>query len=163
MDLVEKFGLDPRLLLWQVINFAILLFIIHRFLYKPLLAMLEKRTATIEKSLDEARKIEEMSKKSRDEYQDIVTNAKKEAMTIIDAARETAEKQRELAVEKTKQDIAQVVAQAKVQLQQERATVLKEAKDKFAELVIRTTQAVLGDVSDREIDHELVKKAVEKL
>lgn len=163
MDLLAQFGIDIKLFVWQIINFAVLFVVIYKLLYRPLIAILEKRTETIEKSLEEARKIEERSKASQEEYASIIANAKREAATIIEEARTLAEKQREESLDRAKQDIANVVSQAKLQLQQERGIMLKEAKDRFAELVVKTTRVILQDISDREIDHELVKRAVEKL
>src|SRR3990167_3579776 len=61
--LLEKLGLEPHILLAQIINFLILIFVLRRFLYKPLIKFLDKRKDIIEKGLNDAQKAkEELSK-----------------------------------------------------------------------------------------------------
>jgi len=58
MEIFNQFGINPLLLLAQVVNFAVLLFILKRFLYKPILKVLEERKKRIEESLKNAEEIE---------------------------------------------------------------------------------------------------------
>jgi F-type H+-transporting ATPase subunit b len=58
MDILHEFGVQPILLLAQIVNFAILFFLLRKFLYGPLLKILEQRRNTIKESLKNAEKIE---------------------------------------------------------------------------------------------------------
>src|SRR4030067_222054 len=67
MEVLEDFGVEPILLLAQVVNFVILLYILKRFLYKPILKVLEERKKRIETSVKQSediqKRFDEMSKK----------------------------------------------------------------------------------------------------
>mgnify|MGYP001588456271 CR=1 FL=1 len=62
MELISKLGIDWKLLVAQIVNFFILLFVLYKFAYKPVLEMLEKRSKTIEKGIHDAKASEERLK-----------------------------------------------------------------------------------------------------
>jgi len=163
MELLGTFGIDGKLLFWQLINFAVLLFVLKKFLYSKMLAFLDARTERIERSLATAKSIEEQSRKTQALQTEILTKARTEAQEILAQAKAMGMQEREQLIERTKQDISQLISQAKDQIKSERTQMLQEAKDKFASIVIRAVRAVLTDVSDKEIDAALLKKAIEKL
>ena len=67
MDILENFGVEPVLLLAQIVNFAILLFILKRFLYKPILKVLEERKNKIETSMKQSEQIQKEFEEMNDE------------------------------------------------------------------------------------------------
>ena len=76
--LLEKLGLEPHILLAQIINFLILIFVLRRFLYKPLIKFLDKRKDIIEKGLNDAQKAkEELSKIQTIKEEKIIEVSKK--------------------------------------------------------------------------------------
>lgn len=118
MEIFKQFGINPLLLAAQIVNFFLLLFILKRFLYKPILKVLEERKKKIEDSLKNAEEIEkrlnEITEKEAevilragkegqkilqdagDEYKRIIEDAKKEYARIIEKAVEDAKKLTEL-------------------------------------------------------------------
>ena len=90
---MEKLGIQPVQLLAQVFNFLILIILLRKYLYKPILKMLEERRKKIEEGL----KSSEQAKKELDEAEkkkaEIISKAKLEASKIMDEAKKAGKKQ----------------------------------------------------------------------
>ncbi|MCL5257666.1 MAG: ATP synthase F0 subunit B [Patescibacteria group bacterium] len=87
MDLLTKIGIEPKLLLAQVVNFGIVVFIIYYFLHKPLSNLIKTRREKIESGLKKEKEAEELMAKVQSLRQDILTAAAKEKEEIILATR----------------------------------------------------------------------------
>jgi F-type H+-transporting ATPase subunit b len=93
---MESLGIDLRLMIAQIINFAVLLFILNKVLYKPLTKLLNERSKKIDESLKNSEKIEErlinLEKKEKDILQKAHLKAKSERIALIDLANLEKEK-----------------------------------------------------------------------
>ena len=78
-------------ILWTILNIFILFLFLKKFLFKPVTAMMEKRTATIENSLEKAKQEEVAANKLLKEYEQKIVSAKQEADAIIAQAKLSAE------------------------------------------------------------------------
>ena len=163
MEILGTFGIDGKLLLWQVINFAILFFVLKKFLYTKMLAFLDARTARIEQSLKNAKEIEVGLVRARATQEEMLAEAKKEAAALLESARTMGEQERAVLIDRTKEDIAQLVLQAKEGIRAERTQMMQEAKERFSEVVLKVARVVVAEVADKELDEELIKKALEKV
>ncbi len=149
-------------LLFQVINFGILILVLNKFLYKPIVNIIKQRNKKIEDSikaaeatLKEKAKIEIIKKKAIEE-------AEKEAVKIVDKAKLNAGKSGKDIINKARKEAEQEVDK-KFQLMIEKLAE-QEAKitQKITGLVIKTTSRVLkGSLTDKEqkqiIDKEILK------
>ncbi len=159
-SLIETFHIDVKLLIAQAINFAIVFVILYFLLLKPLLATMKNRTKTIEKSLNDAKKIEENLAKSKKEYNMELVRAKKEAAEILEKTEAQADKRRKEMIVRAKEEIGAIINQEKVKLEQEKARTLKEIKKEVADLVAATVEKILGKKVDAKQDEEIIKKLV---
>lgn len=163
MEALSKLGIDVRLLIAQLVNFAILLFLLHRFLYKPLLAMLEKRRETIEKSLQEAKSIEERLATIEKQRETEIAHARSEAKEIIEKAVAHAEDKSAALLARTKEEVGSVVEHAREKIRVEKEQMLSEAKQELSSLILASVQAILHDVSDEKLSNRLTKEALTKV
>jgi len=147
----------------QLVNFAILLVVLKKLLYKPLMNVLEKRTATIEKSLQDAQAIEERLKETENMRAEIIRKAQLQSEHILEQAREIAEKKQQALLEKTRVDVHGIIHQAKEKIESEKNQMLLDAKREIVDLVMKTTQAVLGDLLTKDVSREYTTKAIEKV
>src|SRR3990167_6065185 len=92
MDILKSFGIQPTLLLAQIVNFLIILFLLKKFFYKPIIKMLEDRKKRIEESLKNAQLIEEKLKKTEEKSALILQNAQKNAQDLLDSAKKETER-----------------------------------------------------------------------
>ena len=132
-ELISKLGIDWRLLVAQIVNFLILLGILYKFLYKPVLAMFEKRASVIEKSLADAKKIEENLTAAETARDAKILEARNEAKKIIEKAHHSAESQVREMMEKSRAAAAAVVKSSREQIAEEQAKMFEAAKGKVAD------------------------------
>lgn len=160
--LIETFHIDLKLLIAQALNFGIVFLVLYYFILKPLIKVMRNRTKVIEKSLDDAKRIEAKLSEAQNEYDKTLMKAKKEVGVILENADQEAEKKKKDAIEKAKEEIGQIINQEKVKLEQEKAQTLKDIKKDVADLVITTVEKILEKKIDRKEDEELIKKMIKK-
>jgi F-type H+-transporting ATPase subunit b len=163
MKIFAAFGLDIKILIAQLINFAILLFVLWKFAYKPMFKILDDRKKKIETGIENAAKAEEKLREISEEEKKIMIEAKKEAAKILDEARVMAEESRKRNIDKTKEEIGQLINQEKENMRQEKAEILKSINREVADLVMITVEKVIEEKMSGAKDEELIKKAINKL
>src|SRR5438309_5664871 len=89
-DTADTFGWKWELFLSQVVSFAIVAFLLRRFAYKPILAVLEDRRRKIEEGQLNAEKIRKQLADAESRYQEIVSKANADGQRMIDEARDSA-------------------------------------------------------------------------
>ena len=83
MELIDKLGIDLKLLIAQIINFVLLLGILTFLVYKPILKLLDKRKKMIEENVENTQKIEERLEKLEEEKEKVMAEASEKAMAAI--------------------------------------------------------------------------------
>lgn len=160
MELLGKLGIDWKLLIAQVVNFLVLLFILHRFAYKPVLKMLDDRSSKIEKGLKDA---EDSQKKLREIAQkeiEIIRDAREEAQIIVMKAEDIARKNKEEIITEAKNNSEKILKDAEKKIEEEKRKMLSEVKGEIANLVVLATERVIGEKLDGNKDKELIEKAI---
>ena len=167
MELVKTFGLNPILLVAQVVNFLILLYLLNRFLYKPVLTMLRERQAKIEQGLTDAKKGEELLEKAQEERQRILKEATTEAQNIIDEARKEVMELRNTFEEQTKQDRERMLEEATAQLLLEKEAIEKQIMEKVttvaSALLEKTLETILTGKEKKKMLEAVEKEFINKL
>lgn len=161
-ELVKTFHIDAKLILAQLINFAIVLFVLYRYAYKPTLALLNDRSSKIEKSLDDAKQIGEKLAAQEAEYKKIVAEARIEAQKIIDKAGIQAEEKREALLAKAKEEIGVIINKEKEKMLSEKAETMKELKREVSELVSLSLEKLIGEKVTAKSDQELIKNIIKE-
>lgn len=163
MELLANLGIDWRLLIAQLINFTILLAVLYKFLYKPVLKLLHERSARIEEGLKNAEAVEIKLRAAAEAYEAKLREAHSEAQKILEQTQKEAEKMRaELSV-KAQKEAEKIVTGGRTRLSAERDRIMEEAADELADLVEHATEHVLGGVMTPEIDKSLIEQAVKKV
>ena len=152
--------MDVKLLVAQLVNFAIVFFVLYFFAFKPLVKVMTDRSAKIDKSLQDADAIEKRLSLTEKEREEILAAAKKQANLIIEEADKRGEKRKGELLAKAKEEIGQVINNEKAKLVSEKAETLKEIKKEVAELVILTAEKLLNEKMTSDKDRELIKKLV---
>lgn len=163
MELLTKLGIDWKLLLAQIINFLVLLFVLHRFLYKPVIKMLEDREQKIEKSLKQTEEIEKNLFASEAEKMKIISEARNEAGKIILESKEMSEKIREDLANRAKLEAAAILEEGKKMLAQDKEAMFKELKSEVADIVKSAAEKLLREKLDSEKDRKLINSSLKDL
>jgi F-type H+-transporting ATPase subunit b len=159
-SLIETFHIDIKLIIAQMVNFAIVFGVLYWFAFKPLTKVMAGRSEKIAKSLDDAKKIEEKLAKTEAEFNQTMAEAKKQANAILEKAAAQADAKKKETVIRAKEEIGQIINQEKQKMQAEKAATLKEIKKEVADLVILTVEKVLGEKMDEKKDKEIIRRVI---
>jgi len=162
-ELIKTFHIDWKLLIAQLVNFGIVLWVLYKFAIKPLSKTMDARTEEIEKSLEDAKKIEASLAQTETERQDKLDAAKKDAQEIIEKARQQGERQGKTMVDDAKREVQTVIAAAKEQIAQEKQSMLRELKAEVGTLVVKATAKVLEKVTTKEVDERLIEESLKEV
>jgi F-type H+-transporting ATPase subunit b len=162
-DMAATFGWNPWLFLSQVISFTIVAFLLRRFAYKPILAVLEERRQRIAEGLLNADKIKQQLAEAEQRYAEILAKANSAAQKMIDEARESSA---HLAERKQQEAIVaaeQIVAKAREASAIEHERTMTELKRELGRLVVDTTAKVTGKVLTPDDQRRLQEEANRQL
>ena len=162
-ELINTFHIDWQLLIAQLVNFGIVVFVLYKFAIKPLSITMDQRTETIEKSLNDAKKIEEDLTRLAADKEQAMLEAKKQAQEIIEKARKQGEVQGKNMVDDAKKEVQTVIAAAKEQIAQEKQTMIKDVKAEVSNLVIKATAKILEKVTTKEVDAKLIEESLKEV
>lgn len=163
METVREFGIQPILILAQAVNFLVLLVLLRRFLYRPILKTLSERQARIAQSLQQAEEVEVRLAQTKKEQEKILTAAQNQAQEIIAQAKDSAGTILAEAEIRAKQMALDMVAQGNVRISQEHAAMFAKLKGEIAHLVVLATKAVAGKTLTQRDQEQLVQQAVHKV
>jgi F-type H+-transporting ATPase subunit b len=155
-------NIDKSLII-QIVNFVILLLVLHRLLYKPLLAKMEERTAAIKRSLEEAQAARADAAKQQDENVARLRAAHQEAATIREQAlKDAAEEQRRL-VEGARAEAQRLVDSARAQMDGDVRRAREELRREVGDLATAVAEKLIRK-SLREEDHRrIIDEAMARL
>jgi F-type H+-transporting ATPase subunit b len=162
-DTADTFGWNWQLFLSQVISFCIVAFLLRRFAYKPILAVLEERRRKIEEVQVNTEKIKKELAEAEKRYQEILTKANADAQRMIDEARESST---HLAERKQQEAIGaaeQIVAKAHEAAALEHERQMQALKRELGRLVVETTSKVTGKVLTGEDQQRLQEEAARQV
>lgn len=158
-----QFGLNGQIFVSQLINFLIVLIVLWKFVYKPIVRMLDERSEKIEKSMKQAQEIEKRVSDIEKEKDEIMTNAQKQAQEIIEKAYEQGKVRQEEIISAAKREVERVITKGKEQLAEEKTTMLKEARKDIVDIAVKATTRILQDQVDAVKSKSIAEEAVRKL
>lgn len=153
-----ELGLDPRLLLSQVVNFALMILILHRLLHKPLLAALEARAKRVQDSLAKAKAADELLATMRQRYSDEIDRAQREAHEIIEQGTQAAEQQRQEILAAAREEAQQIITRAQAQAERELQLGEIALRQEIVDLSIAAASQVIGQDLDEAKHHRLIEE-----
>ena len=145
-ELLNTFGVEWPKFLAQLILFIIVYFVLQKFAFGPIVAMLEERRKRIEEGQANAEKIKKQLAEAESRYQEILTKANGDAQKMLDEARASASVLAERRAQQAIGEAEQIIAKAREATSLEHDRVLAELKREVGRLVIETTTKVTGKV-----------------
>jgi len=155
--------LDPGLYIWTIVVFLVLLGLLAKFAWKPLLEALEKRQESIRRSLDDAAKAKQELEQLHAESQRILAQARGEAETIIARTREDANRLRDEMRQKAQQEAANIVKNAEKQIELETARALQQIRHEAVDLSIAIASKLLQRNVSKEDNERLIEDTFRQL
>jgi F-type H+-transporting ATPase subunit b len=150
-------SVEPGLMIWTVIIFVILLFILKKTAWKPLLSSLNNREQMIRESVEKAENLRKEAEKMLEENKKLLEQADMESRKRIQEGKEYGEKLKNDILSKANEDTRKMVDQAKGEIGREKLSALNELKEEIANLAVQAA----GKIIDENLDAGKQKKIVD--
>jgi F-type H+-transporting ATPase subunit b len=157
MDVGEQFGVYWPNLIAQIILFFIVYFVLSKFAFKPIMAMLEERRRRIEEGQINAEKIKQQLAEAQTKYEETLARANAEAQRLIEEVKASGER---LAEEKRHAALAEaedIIRRTHDSLSLERERTMAELKKELGRLVVETTEKVTNKILTPQ-DHQKINE-----
>lgn len=160
---IAALGVNWKIFIAQLVNFMVVLLILWRWVYRPVVKLLDERREKIGASIENAEKIEKDLVTLENRKTEVMREAERQAHGIITEAGRMAEENRTEAAARARAEVEKIVKQGKEQLATDKALMVAEAKNEIADLVVLATSKVLEEKIDATHDRKLVEKVLVKL
>jgi F-type H+-transporting ATPase subunit b len=162
-DTLQVLGIQWPKLLAQLLNFAIVMFVLWKWAYKPVFAVLEARRQKIADGLADAEKSTAQLAKTEADRKAILTQAGDQANKMIEEARVAALRVREVETQKAIAAAEQILIKAREAAAQDHDRMLRELKREVGRLVVQTTTTVTGKILTPEDQRRLAEETEKQL
>ena len=154
---------DPGLAIWTIITFLVLLYLLAKFAWRPMLRFLEFRQETIKKSLEDAQQAKQELERLNKESAQIIKNAHVEAESIVSKSRGDAEKLREEIKQKARADADAIVREAQRQIETETGRALRQIRSEIAEMSVAIASKLIQRNFTSQDNSELIEETLKQI
>jgi len=154
---------DPGLFIWTILTFLVLLALLAKFAWRPLLQALESRQALIRKSLDDAQQARQELERLNQESAQIIARARSEADTIISRSRSDADRLKEEMKQQARAEAATIVRNAERQIQLETVRALQQIRQEAVDLSVMIASKLLQRNLSKEDNERLIEEALRQV
>lgn len=162
-EFVNNFGIDWKLLVAQAINFFVLLIILKKFAYKPILEMLRKRKSEIEAGIRMKNEAEKQLGMAEELKERALEKARAEALEIVSRAEETAKLHKEEILKTASKKAESAISDARKLIDEEKAKMSEELRQSAGALVRLGIEKTLQKMPASERDAKLIKEALSEI
>ena len=153
---------DIGLVFWNTIAFLILLIVLGKFAWKPMLKAIAERESGIEEALLRADKMKAEIAAMQNENEALLAKAREERAGMIKDAKETADKMVSEAKDKAKQEYERIISDAQVAITQQKNAALTEVKNQVGSLVVEVAEKILRkELSNKAEQESYIKQIAE--
>jgi F-type H+-transporting ATPase subunit b len=154
---------EPGLAIWTVVTFLLLVFVLGKFAWKPIMAMLQERESTIRQALDEARQARQDSESLLEQNRAILADARNQASDILDKARQASEQRRGELTAAARKEAEELLTRSREEIQREKRQAIRELRGEAADLAINAASRVVGEGLDDQQHRRLVDEYFDSL
>ena len=156
-------NIDPGLMLWTLITFAIAMFILWKYAFGPLQRIIDERRARVRESLEAAEETRAEAQRLLADYKESLARVRGEAEDILERARKAGEANKSEILAAAKEQSDRRVEQARQQIERDTRTALREIKTQVADLALMAAEKVTTK-SLTDADHQrLIEEALKDI
>lgn len=159
----ELFSVNLGLSLWTVVVFLLLLGVLWKFAWGPILDTVNQREERIKAHLDQAESQREEARRLLEEHKRQLADARRQSQQIIQEGRDAAEEVRRDLEEKARAESEQIIERARREIEREKDAALETLREESVELALAAASRLLHERMDRETDREIVMDYLEDL
>ena len=157
-QILSSMGISVTTVLWHAANFLLLLFVLHRFLYKPVLRMLDERSTRIRESLAQAESVREETARLEAESRNILAEARRDGQQLLAQANRNAEQIMTEARRQAQAEGDRLIERARSEIERERDQTFQELREQVADLAVSAASRVVRRSLDDPAHRELVRE-----
>ena len=154
---------DPGLFIWTIVTFLVLLALLAKFAWKPLLQALESRQDSIRKSLDDAQQAKQELERLHAESAEMIRQSRVEADAIVTRSRADAERLREEMKQKARGEADAIVKNAERQIQLETGRALQQIRREAVDLSVMIASKLIQRNLTKEDNERLIEEALSQV
>jgi F-type H+-transporting ATPase subunit b len=162
MDVLTTLGINLPDFLWHTANFIVLIFLLSRFLYKPVAAMLDERTRRIEDSLEAADRARAEVAQADREREELLASTRREIGELMAQAQSTAERIQADARTTAQQEAQRIVETARQEAEAERAQAMAELRREVAGRAVLAAERIIKRDLDEQAHRQLVDEFLDE-
>lgn len=146
---------NPGVIFWTVVTFVILMFVLKKVAWKPILTALDQRENSIRESLEKAEKAKEEAEKILLENQEKLAKADEESKKLVHKSREYAEGLKEQMLKESKVQAQKIVNDATLEIERQREAAFEELKSQVAEIAVQAAEKILKENLNKETQKKI--------
>lgn len=150
-------------MVWAIINFLVLVAILNRFLYKPLLGMLEKRKEEIINNMENAKAAEAEAMNLREEYRKTIQQSRQEAQEILDRAAMLGNETKDRIIEQAEVEANKMAVKAMDTIRLEKEEALAQLREEAASLVVGAAGKIIEKTITKEDHEKLIRNFIQEV
>lgn len=154
-------NIEPGLLIWTVVTFIVLLLVLRKVAWGPILTTLEQREQTIRHSLEEAQRARQEAERLLAQHQQMLADANREVLRLLEQGREEAERLRVSMTEQAREEAQRLTDVARREIGRERQLAMQELKKTAADLALAAAGRLLHTAMTGEDHRRLVTDFLE--
>jgi F-type H+-transporting ATPase subunit b len=159
---LEALGINLGYLISQIVNFTLLAVLLYFVAYKPILRMLDERSARIKKGLEDAELASQRATAMEQEFEKRMVEARKEGQEIIAQATQMSEKARQDILDKAREEARAQIEKAREEISRERDLAMAELRQQVADLSLVISEKVIGATLDDQRQRQLIAEFLEQ-
>jgi F-type H+-transporting ATPase subunit b len=154
-------GIDGKIFLAQLVNISVVIFVMWKWVYRPLLKVMDERTKKIEQGLHDAKESTLLRQRAGDEKDQVIVEARLKAKAIIEEAQAKAQEEGVLLLDKSRREVNRLLDQGREQLRKEKDEMIDQIKSDIGGLLALAVEKIAQEKLDEVKDEKLIRSSLQ--
>lgn len=160
---MEALGIEPTLLIAQIVNFFIIVVALKVLLFKPIQTMLEKRKKEIAQGLEYTEKMRKDNEVLDTKKAAILADARKQGTALIEEAKKKAKEEEKHILAEAKSQADDIIQKGKAVVEKEREDMQISIKKESVQIGVRIAERLLSEVLSQDMQHKVLQKHLKEI
>jgi F-type H+-transporting ATPase subunit b len=156
-------SVNPGLIIWTMIIFFLLLLLLRKIAWKPLISALNTREESIRDTIDHAERLKAEAEVIMEENKKNLTEANVQSMKIINESKEMANKMRDEIIAKANEESRKIIDHVKEEIKHEKESALEDLRNEVSDLAIKAAEKIINENLDTDKQKRIVNEFIEQI
>jgi F-type H+-transporting ATPase subunit b len=160
---MKIFEISPGLFIWSVFTFLVLVGVLYKYAFNPLMRLQQQRQGEIHQAIHDAEKLRDEAQDLLADYKHQLAEARREAEMIVDRARKAGESTKAEVLEDARVQAEATLAKARQQIERDTSQALQKIREEVADLTVAATEKVARTSLSGEDQLRLIQEAISEI